>query len=97
MLVVCFLTHFAFYNRVLQPALDSPDHPRRQVAMRRWVTFAIVWQLLVLVGVAAYVFPLAHSHPPGGLWIAPVLAAVVGTAVPLQLVLFRLLRSLRRL
>ena len=96
MLVLCFGVHYAFWVRVLSPALVSADLEERRAAMKRWVTFAVAWQVVILLAIAAYLFPMSRSHPPGGLWITPVLAAVVGTAVPLQVALFRLMRMLRQ-
>ncbi len=97
MLVLCFAVHYAFWLRVLNRSLVSPDLDERRAGLKRWVAFAVAWQAVVLLAIVAYLFPVSRSHPPGGLWIAPVLAAVVGTAVPLQVAMFRLMRALRQL
>lgn len=67
----------------------------RRAALKSWLTFAASWQVLVVVAVLLY---LATSRRDGSsdlFWIAPPVAAVVGTALPLQLVAMRLLRAAR--
>lgn len=71
----------------------SPED--RRVGLRRWVRFTIAWQLAVIVFVGVYVAVSLASHPRGGIWAAPAVGAVVGTALPLQVVVAGLLRNLR--
>ena len=79
---------------MLRTGLTSADFDERRRALRRWLTFAIAWQAAVVLLIVLYAVPL-HSHPPDAYWAAPPLAAVVGTAVPLQVALVRIMRSLR--
>lgn len=57
--------------------------------------FVVAWQVLVLAFVGVYVAVLSRgSHSAA--WIAPPVGLVVGTALPLQAVVFGLLRDLSR-
>ena len=67
----------------------------RRLALRRWVLFTVAWQLSVLVFVGAYVAVQVKSGAHGGFWAAPAVGAVVGTALPLQVVVASILRSVR--
>ena len=80
------------YLRLLRPALAAADMPRS----RRWLAAALGWQVVVLVASAAYVFGRSASHPAGLAWIAPALAALLGTALPMQLAVGAVLRAARR-
>jgi hypothetical protein len=66
----------------------------RQAAVR-WIKVSVAWQALVLAGSAAYVLALSPGHAHGFDWIAPALGALLGTALPLQLVVVSLMRSMR--
>jgi len=92
--IACLLLHYLYYAHVLGPRLRSGEAAERRLAMKRWLLFAVVWQAGVLLLVAAYAFPMAMTHPAGAFWIAPPVGAVLGTAVPLQLALSRILRAL---
>jgi hypothetical protein len=63
--------------------------------MRRWLVFALVWQTLVVAGCFAYAYVMTHDHRSGLAWIAPPIAALLGTALPYQLAATRLLRAAR--
>ena len=75
--------------------MTSGPADERRSALRRWVLFTVGWQLAVLVFVGAYVVALLAGHPRGGFWAAPAIGAVVGTALPLQVVVAGILRSVR--
>ena len=70
-------------------------HEERRLALRHWVLFTVTWQVTVLVFVGVYVAVMIAGHTRGALWAAPAVGAVVGTALPLQVVVAVLLRSLR--
>ena len=61
--------------------------------MSRWLKVVLIWQALVLAAAAGYVAVLASDHVPGFAWAAPAIAAVFGTALPLQLVVMRIMRA----
>jgi hypothetical protein len=65
----------------------------RRRGLKRWVIFAIAWQTLVIAGVFVYAFVMTHVTRSGLAWIAPPLAALLGTALPYQLAAARLVRA----
>ena len=73
---------------------DGAPDDRRQ-ALRRWVVFTIAWQVTVLCGVGLYIAANLLRHSRGGFWAAPAVGAVLGTALPLQLVVAGLLKNVR--
>jgi hypothetical protein len=93
--VVALLVQFGIFARLLQRPLRSGDAAVLRGAAVRWIKVSLAWQVLVLAGSAAYVIGQSSSHPPGFDWIAPALGAVLGTALPLQLVVVSLMRSMR--
>jgi len=62
----------------------------------RWMVVDVGWQAVVLLACWAYVAAKAGSHSAGIAWIAPGLGAILGTALPLQLVVAVALRAARR-
>ena len=62
-------------------------------AVSRWLKVVLIWQALILAAAAGYVAVLASNRAPGYAWVAPALAAVFGTALPLQLVVVRIMRA----
>lgn len=58
--------------------------------------FAIGWQLLVLLMVGVYIAVMSRASHSSAAWIAPPVGLVVGTALPLQLVVAGLLREVSR-
>jgi hypothetical protein len=61
----------------------------------RWITIAIVWQGVVLVGCWVYLLTFSHQAP-GIAWASPAIGATFGTALPLQFVVVAAIRSARR-
>lgn len=55
--------------------------------------FAVAWQAIVIVGVFAYAFAMTRAPHSGLAWVAPPLAALIGTALPYQLAASRLVRA----
>jgi hypothetical protein len=94
--VACLAVHYLAYSRLLLVALRRPDADEQRRGAKRWLVFVLVWQALVLVAVAAYAFPMARSHPDGLAWVAPPVAAIAGTALPLQLAVGRMVRAALR-
>ena len=88
---------YAGYDRILAASLREASVEAQQRGMKRWLVFALVWQALVIAGCFVYAFVMTHSHRSGGLaWIAPPIAALLGTALPYQLAASRLLRAVRQ-
>ena len=68
----------------------------RQRALKRWLLFALAFQALVFAGVLAYALVVTRSRGAGLAWVAPPIAALLGTALPYQLAATRLIRGLTR-
>jgi hypothetical protein len=84
------------YDRVLAAGLRAPEVDDRRRAMQRWLVYALVWQTLVIAGCFVYVIVMTRAgHPAGLAWIAPPIAALLGTALPYQLAASRLMRAVR--
>jgi hypothetical protein len=89
----CLAVQFAGYERILAAGLRDPEVEARQRALKRWLAFALVWQTLVIAGVFVYAFVMMHAHRSGLAWIAPPVAALLGTALPYQFAAMRLIRA----
>ena len=64
-------------------------------AISRWLKLVLVWQVLVVVLAAGYTAVVASAHPLGYFWVAPAIAAIFGTALPLQVAVVAILRASR--
>ncbi len=84
------------YFSLLRRALESGDGLRMRSAFVRWIAVDVVWQALVLIAGYAYFAGGVHAHYTGIAWIMPGIAAILGTALPLQLVAMAALRAARR-
>jgi hypothetical protein len=93
--VVALAVQYGIFHRLLGQLLRSRDLVMARPAIGLWLKVVIVWQLVVLVASGVYIAVLASRHVPGGLWVAPAVGAVFGTAMPLQIAVFSLLRSAR--
>ena len=81
---------------MLQRPLGLTDLELARPAIARWVKTVLVFQTLVLVATGSYVAVMASKHPHGIAWIAPAIGVVIGTALPLQVVVMAILRAGRR-
>jgi hypothetical protein len=79
---------------VLVPGLAVPHPAAQRQAVKRWVALAALLQALVVAAVVAYALARSRLGDGGLAWVAPPLAALIGTALPLQLAAFRILRTL---
>lgn len=75
--------------------LRQSDIASQRRGLRRWVFFALFWQSLVIAGVFAYAFAITPANRAGFWWVAPPIAALLGTALPYQLAVTRLARAAR--
>jgi hypothetical protein len=91
----CLAVELAGY-RWLVAGLRAPESASRMRALKGWAVFAVAWQIVVFAGCVVYALALTHGRRPAGLWIAPPIGALVGTALPYQLVATRLMRGLTR-
>jgi hypothetical protein len=91
-LLLAAAAQYLIFQRFLATGLGSDDPVLRRAALISWLKAALAWQVAEIVVAAAWIVPnlLAHSH--GFFWLLPVLGLLVGTALPLQLVLVRISR-----
>ena len=64
-------------------------------AVVRWLKVVLLWQVVVVAASAGYVAVLGSQHPRGIAWIVPAIAAIFGTAIPLQVAVVAILRASR--
>jgi hypothetical protein len=95
--VVAFLVtlavQYGLYHRLLRRSLQARDVDRMRAGISRWLRVAIVWQVVVVAASAIYVAVLASQHARGFAWAVPAIAAVFGTALPLQVAVVAILRA----
>jgi hypothetical protein len=84
------------YISMLQGALKSRDMDKARPAVMTWFKTVLVWQVLVVVGAGVYVAVVGSHHLRGFAWVTPAVAAVFGTAIPLQVVVVSVLRASKR-
>ena len=94
--ILAVAVQLGLYLWLLRPALARAPARDPVRALVRWLALDLVWQVAVLAGAWAYVQSNSGSHPAGVAWIVPALAAILGTALPLQLVAATALRAARR-
>jgi hypothetical protein len=92
----CLAVQYAGYDRLLATGLREPAVEARQRGLKRWLVFALAWQVLIIAGCFVYALVMTRTHRSGLAWIAPPLAALLGTALPYQLAASRLLRAVRQ-
>jgi len=80
---------------LLAAGLRQTDVAARRRGLKRWVFFALIWQSIVIAGVFVYAFAVTRSQRAGLSWVAPPVAALIGTALPYQLAVTRLARAAR--
>jgi hypothetical protein len=93
--LLAFAVQYGLYHRLLRDALHTRDLLQVRPALTRWIKVAIVWQVLVLVACGVYLVAFGPGHRQSAAWISPAVGAVFGTAIPLQLVVMAILRSMR--
>jgi len=86
---------YAIYNRVLKRPLLTHDLAQMRRAVGRWLKVVLLWQVVVVAASAGYVAVLGSQHPRGFAWVVPALAAIFGTAIPLQVAVVAILRASR--
>jgi hypothetical protein len=91
--VVCLAVQFAGYQWILVSGLRNREATERRRALKRWLLFVLVWQGLVIVGCVAYAVVMTPARRSGFVWVTPPLGALLGTALPYQLVAMRLARA----
>lgn len=97
--VVAFLVtlavQYSLYHRLLRRSLQTRDVDRMRAGISRWLKVVLVWQVVVVAASAIYVGVIASQHTRGFAWAVPAIAAVFGTAMPLQVAVVAILRTVR--
>jgi hypothetical protein len=83
------------YRSILVAGLRRPEVDVRRRAMTRWVMVVLGIQVLLGVCIVAYLALTARGGVPALGRALPPLGAVLGSALALQLAVFRLTRALR--
>jgi hypothetical protein len=91
-LLLAAAAQYLIFQRVLADGLGSDDPVLRRAALVRWLKAALAWQGAEIVVAVAWIVPNLLGHRRGFFWLLPVLGLLVGTALPLQLVLVRISR-----
>ena len=91
--LACLTVHYLAYARILRGGLRSADAAEQKRGLKRWAGFVIAWQAALVIGLAVYTVLVVRSRPQGLAWVAPPIAAILGTALPLQLAVGRILRA----
>jgi hypothetical protein len=86
---------YGLFQRFLRTPLRLRDLEQARPAVGRWLKVVLVWQVVVLVGTGVYIAIQASRHVHGFAWTVPAIGAVIGTALPLQVAVFTLMRSAR--
>ena len=93
--VVAALAQLAMYLQVLRAPLQSGDPELVRPAIMRWVRYDVPVQTVIL-GAAALWFGIQTSHHARGMaLVGPPVGAVLGSALPLQVVAMAMMRALR--
>lgn len=93
--MVAAAAQYGVYHALLRSPLQTLDTARIRPAISRWLKVVLVWQVVVVVLAAAYTALVAPAHPAGYAWVAPAIAAVFGTALPLQVAVMAILKASR--
>lgn len=91
--MVSVAVQFGLYAWLLRRALLTHDISVMRPAILGWLKVVLVWQVAVVAASATYVAVLGSSHPGGFAWVAPAVGAIVGTAMPLQVVVIAIMRA----
>jgi hypothetical protein len=83
------------YLRLLRPSLQSQRVEIIRAGMIRWIKLDLPIQAGILVLSGVYIAVQTANHVRGAGLVAPPVAAVLGSALPLQVVVAALMRSLR--
>jgi len=92
---VTLAVQYGLYHYLLRRQLQTHDVTLIRPAIGRWLKVVLLWQVLVVAVAASYVGVLASQHTRGFAWAVPAIAAVFGTALPLQVAVFAILRASR--
>jgi hypothetical protein len=93
--VLAGLLQLGLYLRLLRPSLKSADPELVRTGMVRWIKIDLVIQVAILAAAGAYIAVQTSNHVRGAGLVAPPVGAVLGSALPLQVVVAGMLRAIR--
>jgi hypothetical protein len=93
--VMAGLLQLGLYLRLLRPSLKSGDPEELRAGMVRWIKIDLVIQVAILAGAGAYIALQTSNHVRGAGLVGPPVGAVLGSALPLQVVVAGMLRAIR--
>ena len=96
MLLAAGAVQYLLYLAVLRPALRGDDLEVRRAGLVRWTGLMLGLEGVVAAAAVVYVLAVAQRHPGGWAWVAPAIGAMIGSALPLQLIVGRIMRSALR-
>jgi hypothetical protein len=85
----------AVYVWVLRPSLQSGDPARLRPGMVRWLRLDVPIQAAILAGAGIYIAVQTANHVRGVGLMGPPAGAVLGSALPLQVVAMSMMRAIR--
>ncbi len=91
--LVCLAVEYLGYERILVRGLQAPDATAKRSALRRWAVFAVGFWAVAMAAAVVYAVLAVRSHPTSPAWVAPPLAVLLGTGLPMQLTASRLIRT----
>ena len=93
--VAAALVQLGLYFRLLRPSLQTRDPELIRSGMIRWIKIDLVIQAAILIGAGVYIAVQTSHRVRGAGLVGPSVGAVLGSALPLQLVVAAMLRSIR--
>jgi hypothetical protein len=83
------------YFRLLRPSLQTRDTELVRAGTVRWIKLDLVIQAAILAGAGVYIAVQTSNHVRGAGLVGPPVGAVLGSALPLQVVVAAMLRAVR--
>jgi hypothetical protein len=93
--VTAALVQLGLYFRLLRPSLQTRDVALVRAGMVRWIKIDLVIQVAILAAAGAYIAVQTSNHVRGAGVVGPPVGAVLGSALPLQVVVAAMLRAVR--
>lgn len=93
--MVAALVQLALYLRLLRPSLRTREPELVRAGMMRWIKLDLVIQVAILVAAGVYIAVQTSNHVRGAGLVGPPVGAVLGSALPLQVVVAGMLRAIR--
>ena len=69
--LLCLAVQYLAYSRLLLKSLRSSEAAEQRRGLKRWASFVVAWQALLILALAVYALQVGRSHPRDLSWIAP--------------------------